>query len=111
MRFRTLHPAWLMALGFFLTASVVDAQVFRWDNGQLIPGTEDVTIGPDVQLDGLDLAWADLPGANQPTIGRRTSRASSLRGTTCPDGIFRGTIFPAAAWPPTFGKRICPTPI
>jgi uncharacterized protein YjbI with pentapeptide repeats len=38
------------------------ADVFRWDDGQLIPGTEGVEPGPRVKLDHRDLAFADLAG-------------------------------------------------
>ena len=34
--------------------------VFRWDNSQLIPGTEGIAPGPGVQLDHRELAFASL---------------------------------------------------
>ena len=53
----------LMALGFILaTAASAQADIFRWDNGQLIPGTEGITPGPGVQLDHHELAYAALTG-------------------------------------------------
>ena len=45
------------------------ADIFRWDNGQLIPGTEGITPGPGVQLDHHELAYADL--RNQDLTGSR----------------------------------------
>ena len=50
----------------------VHAQIYRWDNGQLIPGTEGITPGPGVELDHRELEYAsfgsspgiDLTGAN-----------------------------------------------
>ena len=36
------------------------ADVYRWDNGQVIPGTEGITPGPAVQLDHRQLQYADL---------------------------------------------------
>ncbi len=38
--------------GTFLFALAVrfQADIFRWDNGQLIPGTEGIMPGPGVQL-------------------------------------------------------------
>ena len=44
------------------------ADIYRWDNGQLIPGTEGITPGPGVVLDHHELAFAalserDLTGA------------------------------------------------
>ncbi len=48
---------------------VARADIFRWDNGQLILGTEGITPGPGVQLDHRELEFAlleliDLMGAN-----------------------------------------------
>ncbi|MFO0897978.1 MAG: pentapeptide repeat-containing protein [Pirellulales bacterium] len=47
--------------------SLAEAQVLRWDNGQVIPGTEGITPGPGVNLSGWNteghrLSWADLTG-------------------------------------------------
>ena len=36
------------------------ADIYRWDNGQLIPGTEGITPGPGVQLDHMELEYAEL---------------------------------------------------
>ena len=36
------------------------ADIFRWDNSQLIPGTEGITPGPGVALDHHELAFAEL---------------------------------------------------
>ena len=38
------------------------AQIYRWDNHQLIPGTRDMTVWQGVQLIGFDLSYADLGG-------------------------------------------------
>ncbi len=51
------------------TASPAAADVYRWDIGALIPGTEGITPGPGVQLDHRELEYAnlsqkDLTGAN-----------------------------------------------
>ena len=59
----------LWALTFFVaTRASGRADVYRWDNGQLIPGTEGITPGPGVVLDHHELAFAalserDLTGA------------------------------------------------
>ena len=47
----------------------LNADIYRWDNGQVIPGTEGIAPGPGVQLDHMDLDSAslggmDLTGAN-----------------------------------------------
>ena len=50
-----------VALAFLVaTAASSRADIFRWDNGQLIPGTEGITPGPGVQLDHHELAYAAL---------------------------------------------------
>jgi uncharacterized protein YjbI with pentapeptide repeats len=51
-----------------LTASL-RADIFRWDNGQLIPGTEGITPGPGVELSDWNeethnLRYADFGGAD-----------------------------------------------
>ena len=50
-----------VALAFLVAmAASSRADIFRWDNGQLIPGTEGITPGPGVMLDHHELAYADL---------------------------------------------------
>jgi uncharacterized protein YjbI with pentapeptide repeats len=43
-----------------LSAPPARADIFRWDNNQLIPGTEGITPGPGVLLDNRDLEFAQL---------------------------------------------------
>jgi hypothetical protein len=55
---------WLLIL---LTGAPARADIFRWDNGQLIPGTQGITLGPGVQLpfwntDLHNLRYADFTG-------------------------------------------------
>ena len=38
------------------------SDIFRWDNGQLIPGTAGITPAPGVQLARMDLQYAELSG-------------------------------------------------
>jgi uncharacterized protein YjbI with pentapeptide repeats len=62
-----IASAWLVVL--FANDSIARGDIFRWDNGQVIPGTEGITPGPGVQLVGLQLEYAglvdiDLTGAN-----------------------------------------------
>jgi uncharacterized protein YjbI with pentapeptide repeats len=59
----------LLAFMHFVLFSDVQADIFRWDNGQLIPGTEAITPGPGVQLNDRQLIYAsvgstDLSNAN-----------------------------------------------
>ena len=53
-----LLALWLIA-GW---ASTADADIYRWDDQQLIPGTEGIEAGPGVRLDHLNLAYAQLVG-------------------------------------------------
>ena len=53
----------LVALALLLLAAMAAssrADIYRWDNGQVIPGTEQVTPGPGVILDHHELSYADL---------------------------------------------------
>jgi len=36
------------------------ADIYRWSDGQLIPGTQGITPGPGVQLDHRELVFAQL---------------------------------------------------
>jgi uncharacterized protein YjbI with pentapeptide repeats len=67
----THWQAW-MACGLLLSLpAAAQADIFRWDNGELIPGTEGITPGPGVDLSqrglyfanfsgGLDLTWTNF---------------------------------------------------
>jgi uncharacterized protein YjbI with pentapeptide repeats len=57
--------------------SACQADIFRWDNGQLIPGTEGITPGPGVQLSNRDLEFADLSDKNLVNSRFDLSRLSS----------------------------------
>ena len=49
----TYWQAW-MACGLLMSLpAAAQADIFRWDNGQLIPGTEGITPGPGVNLSSL----------------------------------------------------------
>ena len=54
------------------------ADIYRWDNGQLIPGTEGITPGPGVVLDHHELAFAALLERDL-TVRVSTSRTSPAR--------------------------------
>lgn len=53
-----------LSLAFFVLADA-PADIFRWDNGELIPGTEGIALGPGVDLSrwnvqsGRALLYAD----------------------------------------------------
>ena len=51
----------LVALALLVAAAGSSrADIYRWDNGQLIPGTAGITPGPGVQLDHHELVYAYL---------------------------------------------------
>ncbi|MFO0915316.1 MAG: pentapeptide repeat-containing protein [Pirellulales bacterium] len=62
MRLRTS----LIIVALLLTATT-HAQIYRWDNGQVIPGTEGITLGPDLELirwasEGFNLRFGNFTG-------------------------------------------------
>ena len=55
----------ILILGLWLPlvsvdSSIATADIFRWDNGQLIPGTVGIIPGPGVQLGGIQIEYANL---------------------------------------------------
>jgi hypothetical protein len=61
---RTLLVSTLLVFTFIPTGG---AQIFRWDNGEICPGTEGVTPGPGLVLPNYrtvsrNLEYADLSG-------------------------------------------------
>jgi uncharacterized protein YjbI with pentapeptide repeats len=54
------RQVWLASGLLIASASVCRADIFRWDNGQSIPGTEGITPGPGVQLSNRNLEFADF---------------------------------------------------
>jgi hypothetical protein len=56
-----------MAWAFIFVAafhSATRADRYRWDNGELIPGTEGIVPGPGVRLDRVNLDFADFESAD-----------------------------------------------
>jgi uncharacterized protein YjbI with pentapeptide repeats len=64
---RTIAPS--VCLVVLLICSVAHADIYRWDNGELIPGTEGIDPGPGVQLDHRELGYAALSGLNLTASG------------------------------------------
>jgi uncharacterized protein YjbI with pentapeptide repeats len=55
----------LVIAALFVTATVsarVEADIYRWHDGQVIPGTEGITPGPGVVLDHRELSFVSLEG-------------------------------------------------
>lgn len=51
----------VMVLAGMLGAPAV-GQIYRWDNGELIPGTEEISPGPGLRISSFDLYAADFSG-------------------------------------------------
>ncbi len=45
-----------------ISISPTRADIYRWDNGQVIPGTEGIELGPGVDLSFRGLKYADMSG-------------------------------------------------
>ena len=83
----------IVALIAILAAPSADADIYRWDNGEVIPGTEGIEPGPGVDLSHMDLRSArlngkDLTGAN--LEGANLANASLL-GSNLTDANLIGT--------------------
>ncbi len=57
----------LVVVGSLVGAQTVRADIYRWDTGELIPGTEGIEPGPGVQLrdwntEDHNLRYADFAG-------------------------------------------------
>lgn len=62
---RRRSPLWLASLfGVALACSSTNADISRWDTGELIPGTEGITLGPGVVLEEKNLDYANFSGAD-----------------------------------------------
>jgi uncharacterized protein YjbI with pentapeptide repeats len=105
LRAFTRRGLFLAFVAVFTTfAPLSRADIFRWDNGQLIPGTEGITPGPGVNLDWRELAFAqlgerDLTGAS--LVNSRLTRAnlansnlsrSAFRHSTLTDADLVGAV-------------------
>jgi uncharacterized protein YjbI with pentapeptide repeats len=56
-----VNKRFVLAFAFLVTVSPsVPADIYRWDNGQMIPGTEGIEPSPGVRLDHRDLSFAGL---------------------------------------------------
>lgn len=60
-----LHKKSAIALtGMLVFTTIVHAQIFRWDNDQLIPGTQEIKPGAGVSAPEQTLSYAQLSGVN-----------------------------------------------
>jgi uncharacterized protein YjbI with pentapeptide repeats len=74
--------------------SLAHADIYRWDDGQLIPGTEGISAAPAVDLSYLQLQYADLTGANLTSARFYATdlTSASFSGAAIDAANFRGAI-------------------
>jgi uncharacterized protein YjbI with pentapeptide repeats len=63
-RIMSCRTRWLGYALLIALPAACRADIYRWDNGQLIPGTEGITPGPRVELNDRELRFAELMQAN-----------------------------------------------
>ena len=79
MSVRPIHGAALFLALILVAKPATHADIYRWDNGDVIPGTEGVST---IELHHKELAYADLSGLN-------LTRAD-LNGATLVNARMRG---------------------
>jgi uncharacterized protein YjbI with pentapeptide repeats len=84
----------IVLLSVGLLAALGRADVFRWDNGQVVPGTEGIEPGPGVQLDHRVLDYANLTELDLSRANFELSnlRKASLGSSTLTDANFAGAV-------------------
>lgn len=69
------------------------ADIYRWDNGNPIPGTQGIVPGPGVSLSSLDLSFADLKGFD---LSGANFSSSNLMNAAFDDSALDATDFSRA---------------
>ncbi len=87
---RALHAVLCVAL--LCPAILCRADIDRWDNGAVIPGTEGIEPGPGVQLDHRDLEFASLGGDLADANFSYSKLANARVSGTIQDADFSHTI-------------------
>ena len=74
----------LTAVLLLVSATPTRAEIYRWDNDQLIPGTEGIEPGPGVTLSSMDLQFASLERRDLTGVDFESSnlRRAWLNGST-----------------------------
>jgi len=70
------------------------ADIFRWDNGQLIPGTQGVSVEPGMVADGLKLHFADFAAEDLASASFKQTDLThaSLEAADLTDADFAGAM-------------------
>lgn len=71
----------------FIISSICHADVYRWDNSALIPGTEGVRLGPAVDLSFAQLEYANLAGYELTGANFQGSNLRNAAFIDCTNGI------------------------
>jgi uncharacterized protein YjbI with pentapeptide repeats len=93
----SIRQTWLACTLSIALTTACPAKIFRWDNGQQIPGTEGIVPGPNVQLNDRQLEFADsfrrnLTGAS---FERSDLTAARLTLSTLTNANLSGAIVTA----------------
>ena len=82
----------IVSVSLIAAASNLHADIYRWDTGEVIPGTEGIEPGPGVDLSHMDLEYADLSlgdltGVNfeAANLANASLRSSTLTGANLID--------------------------
>src|SRR5688572_17683129 len=89
------HTQACIACGLLIaSAAACQADIFRWDTGDVIPGTEFIEPGPGVYLGLLDLRFAALSNTNLSNVNLAASNLSSakLTGTNLTNAFLYNAI-------------------
>jgi uncharacterized protein YjbI with pentapeptide repeats len=92
--------SWIACAVLFGLASVGNADIYRWDNHKVIPGTEGIQPWPGAQLHDRNLTFARLGGHDLTSASFRSSdlsdaifNYSTLAGADFTDAIVNGVSF------------------
>ena len=81
----------VVALCTLLATSFVDADIYRWDTGEVIPETEGIELGPEEQLDHMQLEFALLANKDLTEVNLEASilTGASLESSILTDANLR----------------------
>ena len=85
-------PVVLLPMLFLATTST-HADIYRWDTGEVISGTEGIEPGPGVQLDQIDLQYAALADWPPTDLTGASFEASNLANARLTRSVLNTAIF------------------